>query len=817
MEEFLKMLNPQQRAAVEHEGSPLLILAGAGSGKTRVITTKIAYLIAERGVDPYQILAVTFTKKAANEMHQRAVALEGRAAYCQIRTFHSFGAWFLRLNAGAAGVDPNFTVYDDDDMVTLLAKANPQLQRKQATHFAHLISLCKDYGLLAEDEDKIYKLMNSLGEALDTQDNFPKIYSNYTKRLRETGNVDFGDLILLPMLVLEKNEQVRAYIQNRFKIIMVDEYQDSNVAQFRLLKALAGPQTYVCVVGDDDQSIYKFRGAEVQNILQFKNVFPGTTIIRLESNYRSKSQILEVANDVIKNNSDRLGKSLVAERGEGKKPVLAFMPDQNEETQFCADLVEQTHERGVPYSDWAILYRTNAQSMGFESEFLRRKIPYRVVGSLKFYEREEIKDILAYLALLANPRDEIAFRRIINKPARGIGNASQDKLVDFYRQEYFAQNQNEENAEVVVAAETKPVNYVESCRANANTFSKKAREGINSFVEIMDLFAQKIKENISAKDENDRIALEKENIKQLTQNKAQAALALSGDSTLPAANESAEIAESQENSTEKIQNVEKLSVLIEFIAEKSGLKNYYSEKDEISGTQRNSNIQELANSAVFYDSTRQGLLDFLDHIELDRTLELADEDTEADCVTLITLHNTKGLEFSRVVITGMEYGIFPRQDKYGSELEEERRLCYVGITRAKDELYMTACSKRIMYGRIEYMGPSPFLQEINPDRLKILGHLPFGFKKSSSAKAVTSHNGDFGELGLSHPDTQTDPIKRKYCRGTKIFHDDYGYGTIISSTTTEDEQYAVTVQFENGGIKKFLPKYQEKSLQVIKE
>ena len=817
MEEFLKMLNPQQRAAVEHEGSPLLILAGAGSGKTRVITTKIAYLIAERGVDPYQILAVTFTKKAANEMHQRAVALEGRAAYCQIRTFHSFGAWFLRLNAGAAGVDPNFTVYDDDDMVTLLSKANPQLQRKQATHFAHLISLCKDYGLLAEDEDKIYKLMNSLGEALDTQDDFPKIYSNYTKRLRETGNVDFGDLILLPMLVLEKNEQVRAYIQNRFKIIMVDEYQDSNVAQFRLLKALAGPQTYVCVVGDDDQSIYKFRGAEVQNILQFKNVFPGTTIIRLESNYRSKSQILEVANDVIKNNSDRLGKSLIAERGEGKKPVLAFMPDQNEETQFCADLVEQTHDRGVPYSDWAILYRTNAQSMGFESEFLRRKIPYRVVGSLKFYEREEIKDILAYLALLANPRDEIAFRRIINKPARGIGNASQDKLVDFYRQEYFSQNQNEENAEVAGISETKPVNYVESCRANANTFSKKAREGINSFVEIMDLFAQKIKENICAKDENDRIALEKENIKQLTQNKAQAALALSGDSTLSAANETAEITESQENSTEKIQNVEKLSVLIEFIAEKSGLKNYYSEKDEISGTQRDSNIQELANSAVFYDSTRQGLLDFLDHIELDRTLELADEDTEADCVTLITLHNTKGLEFSRVVITGMEYGIFPRQDKYGSELEEERRLCYVGITRAKDELYMTACSKRIMYGRIEYMGPSPFLQEINPDRLKILGHLPFGFKKSSSAKAVTSHNGDFGELGLSHPDTQTDPIKRKYCRGTKIFHDDYGYGTIISSTTTEDEQYAVTVQFENGGIKKFLPKYQEKSLQVIKE
>ncbi len=249
---MLSLLNPEQRAAVEHEGSPLLILAGAGSGKTRVITTKIAYLIAERGVDPYQILAVTFTKKAANEMQQRAIALDERARYSQIRTFHSFGAWFLRLYAVQAGVDPNFTVYDDDDMVTLVTKANPQLQRKQSTHYAHLISLCKDYGLLPEDEDKISELMEKLGQSVDREDDFPKIYENYTKRLRETGNVDFGDLILLPALVLEKNEAVRTKIQNRFRIIMVDEYQDSNVAQFRLLKNLAGAQTYVCVVGDDD-------------------------------------------------------------------------------------------------------------------------------------------------------------------------------------------------------------------------------------------------------------------------------------------------------------------------------------------------------------------------------------------------------------------------------------------------------------------------------------------------------------------------------------------------------------------------------------
>ncbi len=780
MDEFLSVLNPEQRAAVEHEGSPLLILAGAGSGKTRVITTKIAYLISERNVDPYQILAVTFTKKAANEMQQRAVALDSRARYSQIRTFHSFGAWFLRLFAAQAGVDPNFTVYDDDDMVTLLSRANPNLARKQANHYAHLISLCKDYALTPDDSDEIAELMEELGEEIDSEDDFAQIYSNYTARLRETGNVDFGDLILLPMLVLEKNEAVRTKIQNRFRVIMVDEYQDSNVAQFRLLQVLAGKQTYVCVVGDDDQSIYRFRGAEVKNILQFKNHFPKTQIIRLESNYRSKSEILTVANDVIKNNSARLGKELRAERGEGKKPVLIFLPDQNEECQFCGDLIEQTHKTGIPYSDWAILYRTNAQSMGFESEFLRRKIPYRVVGSLKFYEREEIKDILAYLALLANPKDEIAFRRIINKPARGIGATSQDKLVEACRQEIYNSVMAEEDRQSEEASQDQiqSVNYVEICRKNGASFSKKAREGIASFVEAMDAFYEKIKENIKQKDENERILAE---------------------------------------NAEIVTPVEKLSVLIDFIAEKSGLKTYYSEKDEIAGTQRDANIQELSNSAVFYDSTQEGLLEFLDHIELDRTIEESDGEDGADSVTLITLHNTKGLEFSRVVITGMEYGIFPRQDKYGNELEEERRLCYVGITRAKDELYMTACSRRVMYGRTEYMAPSPFLQEINPDNIKILGHLPFGFKKTSSQNASFSHNGDFGDLGLSHPDTETDPIKLKYHRGTKIYTDDYGYGIITSAFTTTEGEYAVTVNFENGGIKKFLPKYQYKNLEIIKD
>ena len=335
-QEYLSVLNPEQYQAVVHEGGSLLILAGAGSGKTRVITTKIAYLIGERYVDPRSILAVTFTKKAAKEMHERAVLLEPRAESAQIRTFHSFGAWFLRLHAEVAGLASNFTVYDDDDMSTLVSKAVPGLTKQQANRYAHKIALAKDYCLLPD---------NPALSDIDTDPQFPTIYSLYQKRLRETGNVDFGDLILLPMLVLRDNEQIRHRMHQRFRIIMVDEYQDTNVAQFQLLQVLSGVQegndSYVCVVGDDDQSIYKFRGAEVKNILNFQKEFPHTTLVRLERNYRSKAEILRIADSVVKNNNGRLGKTLIAERGEGKKPVLAFLPNQDEETQFCADLIEQ--------------------------------------------------------------------------------------------------------------------------------------------------------------------------------------------------------------------------------------------------------------------------------------------------------------------------------------------------------------------------------------------------------------------------------------------------------------------------------------------
>ncbi len=739
-QQYLSVLNPEQFDAVVHQGAPLLILAGAGSGKTRVITTKIAYLIGEKGIDPYSILAVTFTKKAANEMLERAIALEERSRFAQIRTFHSFGAWFLRTNAQYCNIDPNFTVYDDDDVITLITKACPGIARQQATHFAHKISLCKDYCLTPDDPEIT---------DIESDPDFQRVYASYEKRLRETGNVDFGDLIMLPVLVMRKNEVVRHHIHNRFKVIMVDEYQDSNVAQFLLLQAISGVQegndSYVCVVGDDDQSIYKFRGAEVKNILTFKDKFEGTKLIRLERNYRSTAQILEIADRVVCNNSSRLGKNLKAERGEGKKPVLVFLPNQDEEAQFCADMVKMTHDKGVPYSEWAFLYRTNAQSLTFESEFLRRKIPYTVVGTLKFYEREEIKDVLAYISLIANSRDEIAFRRIVNKPVRGIGATSQDKLVEHSRSNI----------------ESNTYNLVETCRTVGPSMGKKQRDGLKSFVDVIDELTAFL-----GSDQNTDI---------------------------------------------------KLSAFIEKVNEKSGLVEYHQTQDEISGTQRVANLQELANSAVLYQCNMQGLLEFLDHIELDRTLESEQDSEGGDKVTLITLHNTKGLEFDRVVITGMERGIFPRQDKTGDELEEERRLFYVGITRARNQLYMTCCAMRRMYGRTDYMDISPFLLEAGKENLKILGHVPNSFKYASGDGEF--HGGDYGEKGLSHPELSSDPLIQKYHKGAKVYHDDYGYGIIIKGDESDDEfsEYVISVQFENSGIKKFIPKYQSKSLLVIKE
>jgi len=360
---YLEPLNNEQRQAVLHTGKPLLILAGAGSGKTRVITTKIAWLIKEKGMNPQSILAVTFTNKAAREMAERARQIDERAGEAMLRTFHSFGAWFLRRNGSLAGLNSSFIIYDDNDVVSLLSSIMDNSTKADAKTIARDISRAKDYFLTPDDP------MLAL---IDHGKKFKKIYKQYEERMTQIGNVDFGDLIKKPVEILRNHPEVAQRFRDRFSVIMVDEYQDANVAQFELLKELCGPDTYVCVVGDDDQSIYRFRGAEVKNILQFPDKFSGADIIRLEQNYRSTVSILNVASSVVDNNQDRLGKTLRSEKGTGSLPILVYLPDQNAEASFCADTITASvKKKETTWSDWAVLYRTNAQSAGFETSFLR--------------------------------------------------------------------------------------------------------------------------------------------------------------------------------------------------------------------------------------------------------------------------------------------------------------------------------------------------------------------------------------------------------------------------------------------------------------
>jgi DNA helicase-2/ATP-dependent DNA helicase PcrA len=779
---YLEVLNPEQREAVFHTGNPLLILAGAGSGKTRVITTKIAYLIREKGVDPRSILAVTFTNKAAREMAERARLIEEGAARAMLRTFHSFGAWFLRRNGSLAGLNPAFVIYDDDDMTALLSSVMEDAPKAEVKQTAHNIARAKDYFLNPESPEL---------DLIDHRKSFRKLYARYEERLAGIGNVDFGDLIKKPAEILKSMPDVARRFHERFRVILVDEYQDANIAQFELLKELCGPETYVCVVGDDDQSIYRFRGAEVRNILEFPSRFPGTDIIRLERNYRSVASVLKVAASVVDHNQGRLGKTLRAEREAGKTPVLAFLPDQDEEAAFCAELIEKAVRKNAgdgkdpgQYADWAILYRTNAQSLEFETELLRRRIPYRVVGSLKFYEREEVKDALALLSFLVNPRDEVAFRRVVNKPARGVGTVTADRIVD-------------------AAVETGG-NLIAAAGQLLPALSAKARAGTEAFLKAI---------------EGGRSALNP-------------GTEQAGPEDDPGADDSGETPSGKNRKPGKTRKWERLnageglSVCVVKLLRDSGIAEYHRLNDEISGNQRIANLQELANAASLYDPSEGGLLEFLEHIELDRSIEedaSGKENAPQNAVTLITLHNTKGLEFRRVIMTGIEQGVFPREDKKGEELEEERRLFYVGATRAMDELYLSSCALRRMFGRTMPMEPSLFLREIDRNALRIIGSPPYGFARSSGAapsRRSSSQGGPAGGLtggriipfpgssGAS-PDSKAAKTSSdgRWQVGNRVFHDDHGYGA-VTEIRESDEGPVVRVQFETGKDLRFLSLHQ---------
>ncbi|HVO39255.1 MAG TPA: UvrD-helicase domain-containing protein [Spirochaetia bacterium] len=687
---YLQALNPEQKEAVVHQGGPLLILAGAGSGKTRVITTKIAYLVDRMGTSPRSILAVTFTNKAAQEMKERVLAIVPRAEEVMVRTFHSFGAWFLRVNAARAGLSPHFSIYDQDDSVSLLKSCLADTGRGA--------SLGEDKGSLRAMCDEISRVKDVAVSADAPSEEIaragcdPEVYRAYEKALRKSGNVDFGDLILLPIRLLRNNPDVRDRTRQRFSVVLVDEYQDSNIAQFELLKELWRPETYLCVVGDDDQSIYRFRGAEVGNILSFPDVFPGTKIVRLERNYRSTQSILDVATAVVSNNKGRLGKTLWTEKPAGQIPTVCALEDQDDEAELCGRLAADDFEGTT-----AILYRMNAQSRHFEEHFLRKRIRFRLIGARRFYDREEVKDAVAYLGLLQNPNDEVGFRRVVNKPVRGLGPASVEKLVEAWR--------------------TGSGTLLDACRHERSALPPRARAGLTEFLAALDEVAAELPRT-------------------------------------------------------------RLSEVGRLLLSRTGLHDMYRSRDRSDDTSKSGNLEEMVTAMADYGTGQDALARYLEDIAL---ASPADDPSTGDPtarVSLITLHNTKGLEFDRVIITGMEEGIFPHESSsWGApeEMEEERRLFYVGITRARERLVLTWCRRRRIFGRWADMSPSRFLDEIPEDGAERVGE-------------------DAGAGGAEYP------------VGSGVFHDEYGPG-VVERAWYNEGTLLVQVRFQSGRVARFLPKY----------
>jgi DNA helicase-2/ATP-dependent DNA helicase PcrA len=683
--DYFAALNPEQRAAVVHTGSPLLILAGAGSGKTRVITTKIAYLVDRQGVNPRSILAVTFTNKAAQEMKQRVLAIVPHADDVMVRTFHSFGAWFLRRNAKLAGLSPGFRIYDEDDSLSLLKTILGKGEDRGFLRRSYEeISRLKDLGIGPEASVREIE-----GAGCDS-----RLYADYERRKQETGNVDFGDLILKPLQLLRTHPEVRSRSRQRFRVVLVDEYQDSNVAQFELLRELWEPGIYLCVVGDDDQSIYRFRGAEVGNILSFSTVFPGTQMVRLERNYRSTQAILDVASAVVAHNTGRLGKTLWTENAAGDQPLVASLMDQDEEARLCASIVRD----GFPGTT-AILYRMNAQSLPFETLFQRLGIRFRLIGALRFYEREEVKDAMAYLSLLANGNDEVAFRRIVNKPVRGIGASSVSKIV------------SEWSSGDLVGRD-----LLGACRSMAGRLNGRARAGLTDLLAAL--------QELSARLEDTPLA-----------------------------------------------------ELARFLLSRTGLYEMYRTRERSEDAKRKTeNLEAMVSDMANYGTGATALTAFLERVALASPLDTADADTDAP-VSLITAHNTKGLEFDRVVITGLEEGIFPHSSSTGiaEDVEEERRLFYVGVTRARQSLVMTWCVRRRLFGRTTDMSPSRFLGEVPDDLVRATGQ-------------------------------DNAPPAEQFPVGSGVYHDEYGTG-VVERTWYTDGTECVQVRFQSGRVGKFLPKY----------
>jgi len=731
-------LNEQQKEGVFTTEGAVLILAGAGSGKTGVLTHRIAHLIDDLGVNSYNILAITFTNKAAKEMKERVDRLVGMGAdSAWIMTFHAACVRILRRYICRIGYDNNFTIYDTDDQKSvikdILKRKNLDPKQYKDRTILSVISNAKD-NLISPDD-----MYQSSGGNYNTMKT-AEIYREYQEQLKKNNAVDFDDIIGLTVKLFNEDKEVLRYYQERFRYIMVDEYQDTNRAQFNLIRLLAGGYGNLCVVGDDDQSIYKFRGADINNILDFEKYFNDAKIIKLEQNYRSTQKILDVANEVIKNNAGRKDKRLWTSVKDGTKVIFNIYENGYEEARGIAEDIAHRHLHDrKDYSDFAILYRTNAQSRSLEEKLIEKNIPYRIYGGINFYARREIKDILAYLKTIDNARDDLAVKRILNVPKRGIGAASVAKVDDY-------------------AYENDITFYVALRQAKEVPGLQRAVSKVEGFVTQIEILKSK----------SQYIGVGK---------------------------------------------------LIEEIIETVGYSDYIdaeSESDE-QATERRQNIDELISKAVQYEETvdEPSLSGFLEEVALVADIDNLDENN--DMVSLMTIHSAKGLEFPIVYLAGMEDGLFPSYMSIStgdeSDIEEERRLCYVGITRAKETLIMSAARMRTVRGETQMNRTSRFVREIPKELLAESAQM---LKKNSEYSSITGKDhmelpvrkrgqvafNSYQREAISNTvfDKKTDSVP-DYVVGDRVRHIKFGEGT-VADMINGGRDYEVTVDFDTAGRKK---------------
>ena len=731
-------LNPPQREAVAQTEGPVLILAGAGSGKTRVLTHRIAYLMDEKGVNPWNILAITFTNKAAQEMRERVDKLVGFGSESiWVSTFHSACVRILRRHIDNLGYDTNFTIYDTDDQKSLMKdvcrKMNIDTKIYKERSLLAQISHAKDELLTPDDME-----MKAAGDY--NMKKVASVYREYQAALRKNNALDFDDLIVKTVELFEKCGAVLEYYQERFKYIMVDEYQDTNTAQFKFISLLAQRYQNLCVVGDDDQSIYKFRGANIGNILGFEHVFPDARVIRLEQNYRSTRKILNAANQVIANNTERKAKTLWTENEEGSKVHFRQFLNAYEEAEYVAGEIGKLKRNGLGnYRDCAILYRTNAQSRIFEEKFIAANIPYKLVGGVNFYARKEIKDLLCYLKTINNARDDLAVQRIINVPKRGIGATTLGRVQD------YADNMGISLYEALRVAEEVP--------SIGRSLSK-----IDGFVTFIQMLKSKA----------DVLTVEE---------------------------------------------------ILQEVIDSTGYVAELEAEDTEESRARIENIDELISKTVAYQEAMEEqnqpatLSGFLEEVALVADIDTVDPDQ--DYVLLMTLHSAKGLEFPKVFMVGMEDGIFPSHMtiSYGDdgEMEEERRLCYVGITRAMKDLTLTCAQQRMIRGETQYNRVSRFVREI-PRELVDLGHtiqekkpkveelIPTPAKYSKMKEILQGRNYKPREFKVTKANSLD------YEVGDTVRHIKFGVG-IVKEIVEGGRDYEVTVEFDKVGVKKMFASF----------